>query len=459
MPFRRPLEVLGEEVRYDTGDYMGLLDRVLAHVGWERLKAQLAARRAKGELVGAGIAMYVEKSGLGPSDGVRIAVDTAGAVEVVTGGASNGQGFETVIAQVAAEAIGVDYAEVRVVHGQTDRIAFGLGAHASRATVMTASATHVAARKLRAKALDMAGELMQAAPDDLDIADGVVTRRAGGASMPLGAVAAALEPGSRVLHGRDPGLAAEGWHHTAHQVYPYGSHVAVVTVDRDTGAVAVERYVIGYDVGRAINPMLVEGQVAGGFAQGFGGALMEAFCYSARGDPLAVTFADYLMPTAAEAPRVEIILTEDFPSRPQSARDQGRRRKRHHRGRRRNRECGRGRTRHAGRHHRAADHAAAAPRTAGAQVIGASVMRPSHCSGLAQRHGSCFAMGELAKILDIGWLRHQIALHLVAEFVGKKFKLRRRLDALRQHRQAEPTPEAEHRAHDRGSLSRWCRPT
>jgi carbon-monoxide dehydrogenase large subunit len=312
MPFRRPLEVLGEEVRYDTGDYMGLLDRVLADVGWDGLKAQLAARRAKGELIGAGIAMYVEKSGLGPSDGVRIAVDTAGAVEVVTGGASNGQGFETVIAQVAAEAIGVDYTKVRVVHGQTDRIAFGLGAHASRATVMTASATHVAAGKLRAKALDMAAELMQAAPDDLDIADGVVTGRAGGASMPLGAIAAALEPGSRVLHGRDPGLVGEGWHHTAHQVYPYGSHVAVVAVDRDTGAVAVERYVIGYDVGRAINPMLVEGQVAGGFAQGFGGALMEAFCYSARGDPLAVTFADYLMPTAAEAPRVEIILTEDF---------------------------------------------------------------------------------------------------------------------------------------------------
>jgi carbon-monoxide dehydrogenase large subunit len=316
MPFRRPLEVLGEEVRHDTGDYMGLLDRVLAHVSWDRLRAELAARRARGELVGAGIAMYVEKSGLGPSDGVRIAVDAAGTVEVVTGGASNGQGFETVIAQIAAETLGVDYTNVRVVHGQTDRIDSGLGAHASRATVMTGSATHAAALKLRAKTLEIAGELMQAAPDELDIVDGVVVLHGGGggeggASMPLGAIAAALEQGSR--HPCE-GLAAEGSFHTAHQVYPYGSHLAVVAVDRDTGAVAIERYVIGYDVGRAINPMLVEGQIAGGFVQGLGGALLEEFRYSDEGAPLAVTFADYLMPTAVEAPAPEIILTQDFPA-------------------------------------------------------------------------------------------------------------------------------------------------
>jgi carbon-monoxide dehydrogenase large subunit len=211
MPYPRPLEVLGEAVEHDTGDYIGLLDKVLARASWDKLKADLAARRAAGELIGAGIAMYVEKSGLGPSDGVRIAVDTAGAVEVVTGGASLGQGFATVIAQVAAETIGVDYRQVRVVHGQTDRIAFGLGAHASRATVMTASATRVAGLKLRDKALDMAAELMQAAPADLDIVDGVVVRRdagakaakgAEGASMPLGAVAAALAPARR--GGRGP---------------------------------------------------------------------------------------------------------------------------------------------------------------------------------------------------------------------------------------------------------------
>ena len=314
MPFRRPLEVLGEEVEHDTGDYMGLLDKVLERASWPKLKAGLARRRQGGELVGAGVAMYVEKSGLGPSDGVKIAVDTSGRVEVVTGGASVGQGFETVVAQVAAEMIGVDYRHVRVIHGQTDRIAFGLGAHASRATVMTASATRVAALKLRDKALDTAGHLMQAAPADLDIIDGMVVHKAGGPSMPLGAVATALLPASPTRHGREPGLLAEGWFHVAHQVYPYGSHLAVVKVDPDTGAVAIERYIIGYDIGRAINPMLVEGQIVGGFAQGLGGALLEDFRYSESGDPLSVTFADYLMPTAREIPTLEVILTEDFPT-------------------------------------------------------------------------------------------------------------------------------------------------
>ena len=314
MPFHRQLEVLGEKVRHDTGDYMGLLDQVLERASWPKLKAELARRRQGGELVGAGIAMYVEKSGLGPSDCVKIDVDTSGRVEVVTGGASVGQGFETVVAQVAAETIGVDYRDVRVIHGQTDRTAFGLGAHASRATVMTASATRVAALKLREKALEMAAQLMQAPPEDLDIIDGMVVRRLGGTSMPLGAVAAALLPASRERQGREPGLCADGWFHTPHQVYPYGSHLAVVKVDPDTGAVAIERYIIGYDVGRAINPMLVEGQIVGGFAQGLGGALMEDFRYSERGDPLSVTFADYLMPTTREIPTLEIILTEDFPA-------------------------------------------------------------------------------------------------------------------------------------------------
>ena len=314
MPFRRPLEVLGEEVEYDTGDYMGLLDKVLERASWPKLKADLARRRQNAELVGVGIAMYVEKSGLGPSDSVRIAVDTSGHVEVVTGGASVGQGFETVVAQVAAETIGLDYGRVRVVHGHTDRIPFGLGAHASRATVMTASATRVAALKLRDKALDMAAQLMQSTSGDLDIVDGMVVRKSGGSSMPLGAVVTALLPASPVRQGREPGLRADGWFHTAHQVYPYGTHLAVVKVDPHSGAVAVERYIIGYDVGRAINPMLVEGQIMGGFVQGLGGALMEDFRYSERGDPLSVTFADYLMPTAREIPAVEIILTEDFPA-------------------------------------------------------------------------------------------------------------------------------------------------
>jgi carbon-monoxide dehydrogenase large subunit len=316
MPYRRPLEAIGEEIELDSGDYAGLLDRLLAALDWEKLRAEMARRRAAGEAVGAGFAMFVEKSGLGPADGVRIAVDTAGMVECITGGASLGQGFETVIAQVCAEMLGVDYRRVRVVHGQTDRIAYGIGAHASRATVMTASAAHNAAAKVRAKALDVAAELMQARPGALDIIDGQVVRKDApdGASISLGDIAEHLAPTSKTLGKHDPGLSAEGWFRVRHQVYPYGIHFAVVSVDCETGAVTVQRYVIAYDIGRAINPALVEGQIVGGFAQGLGGSLLEEFTFSERGDPLATTFADYLLPSVRETPPVEVILREDYRS-------------------------------------------------------------------------------------------------------------------------------------------------
>jgi carbon-monoxide dehydrogenase large subunit len=316
MPFKRPLEALGEEIHFDSGDYHALLDKLLDHVEWKKLNEQLAERRRNGEMVGVGLAMFVEKAGLGPADGVRIQVDTSGAVEVITGGASIGQGFETVMAQVAAEMLGADYRKVRVVHGQTDRIEHGIGAHASRATVMTASATRVAALKVREKAVNIAAELLQAPSETLDIVNGEVTiaGKKGGPSMTLGEIAAALAPTSKVRGNRDPGLSAEGWFYADHQVYPYGNHLAVVKVDPDTGGVKVERYVIAYDIGRALNPALVKGQIAGGFAQGLGGALLEEFTYNENGDPLATTFADYLLPTVREVPEVEIVLTEDCPS-------------------------------------------------------------------------------------------------------------------------------------------------
>ena len=316
MPFRRPLEALGEEIHFDSGDYHALLDKLLAFVEWDKLNADLAQRREAGEMVGVGLAMFVEKAGLGPVDGVRIQVDSSGAVEVITGGSSIGQGFETVMAQVAAETLGTDYKKMRVIRGQTDRIEFGIGAHASRATVMTASATREAALKVRAKALELAAELMQAAPDDLDIVDGEVVRKdtPGGPSISLGQLAVKLANTSKSLGGREPGLSAEGWFYADHQVYPYGNHLAVVKVDPATGGVKVERYVIAYDIGRAINPTLVKGQIAGGFAQGLGGALYEEFTYNDNGDPLAASFADYLMPTVREVPDLEILLTEDYPS-------------------------------------------------------------------------------------------------------------------------------------------------
>ncbi len=156
---------------------------------------------------------------------------------------------------------------------------FGLGAFASRVTVMSGEATRRAATVVRQKAIDVAAELMQQPAEALDVVDGKVVRKdaAAGPSITLAEVANALEPTSRLRGAREPGLAAEGWYHSDHMAYPYGIHIAVAKVDRDTGAVAVERYAIAYDIGRAVNPMLVAGQIAGGFAQGLGGTLLRGF--------------------------------------------------------------------------------------------------------------------------------------------------------------------------------------
>ena len=316
MPYARPLDTLGTEMTYDFGDYAGLLDKALCAIGWEELREDLKRRRASGEAVGVGLAMFVEKSGLGPFDIVRASIDTGGTVEIVTGATSVGQGMETVIAQICADALGVDYRRVRVVHGQTDRIAYGMGTFASRVTVMTGEATRIAAAKLRGKVIAAAAGLLQTPGPTLDVIDGMVVRKnaAQGPSISLGDVARALNPGSKLNGEADPGLTAEGLFEQQHMNYPYGIHIAVVRVDRDTGALAVERFFVAYDIGKAVNPMLVDGQIAGGVAQGIGGALFEEFLYDARGEPLCVNFADYLMPTAREIPPIEVMITEDAPS-------------------------------------------------------------------------------------------------------------------------------------------------
>src|SRR6266699_899075 len=309
-PTRRRAALIGRRA--------GSRARSRASVSWTRSRprpASMRQRRAAGERVGAGLAMFVEKSGLGPSDTVRISVDPTGAVEVVTGVASVGQGVETAIAQICADALGVDYARVRVVHGQTDRIAQGSGAFASRVTVMTGEATRIAATALREQAITAAAELLQAPASSLDISDGEIFRADGkaGPSIELGEVARVLAA-SRSHSDASPALAAEGTFRTDHMTYPYGVHIAVVRVDGDTGGVKVERYFVAYDIGKAVNPMLIEGQLAGGAVQGLGGALFEEFVYDERGEPLAVTFADYLIPTAHEVPPIEVMITEDAPS-------------------------------------------------------------------------------------------------------------------------------------------------
>jgi len=316
MPFRRAYDQPSVEPQIlDSGDYPGLLNKALQAFRFDEAQEELARRRSDGEAVGIGMSIFFDESGRGPSDGARATVDTSGSVELVTGGASVGQGFETVMAQICAEALGVDYKMVRVVHGQTDRIPYGIGAHASRATVLTGNAVHVTARKLREKILMFASELLQTTQTDLDIKDGLVTARGTiGASISLAEIARRVAPGAPLLGDRAPGLTTEGWYNTDKLAFSYGVHLALVAIDRETGAVSIERYMIAQEVGRAVNPMLVEGQVVGGCLQGIGGALYEEFAYSEAGDPLSATLSDYLMPTACEMPGVEVLISEDVPS-------------------------------------------------------------------------------------------------------------------------------------------------
>jgi carbon-monoxide dehydrogenase large subunit/6-hydroxypseudooxynicotine dehydrogenase subunit gamma len=316
-PYPRAMDILDHPVELDSGDFALLLEKTLVDLKWDELQASVAARRANGELVGIGMGFFMEKSGLGPVDGVRVTVDTKGKVQVVTGSSSIGQGVETVMAQIAADALGVEYRDVKVIHGRTDMLEYGIGAHASRATVMTGGATRIAALNVRRKALEFAAQHMIEAPIDvLDVVGGQVVRtdRPGEPGIPIGRVASALAPSPTSVAMGIPGLTAEGWFETAGLTHPYGIHTAVVRVDPDTGGTTVERFHVAYDIGCAINPMLVEGQITGGVAQGLGGALFEEFVYDARGEPLSVTFADYLMPTANEMPPVEVLLTEDAPS-------------------------------------------------------------------------------------------------------------------------------------------------
>jgi CO/xanthine dehydrogenase Mo-binding subunit len=304
LPFTRPMQVLETDLILDSGDYALLLEKAQRAFGWDAVTRDLAQRRAAGECVGAGLALFLEKSGLGPVDGATIALLDDGSVEVVTGAASLGQGVETVIAQICADAIGMDYRRIRVVHGQTNRIAKGYGSHASRTTVMTGGAANNAALALRSRILEAAEGFYDLPAEVLDIRDGSVIRT-DVRTRPLATLAEMSARGT---------FEAEGEFRSEHMTYPYGAHMAVVAVDKDTGGVRVLRYFVAYDIGRAVNPMLVEGQIMGGVAQGIGGALYEEFLYDETGQPLSGSFADYLIPTANEVPKVEVLITEDAPS-------------------------------------------------------------------------------------------------------------------------------------------------
>lgn len=311
LPHMRPMEALGEPMELSAADYPALLDHTVRAAGFDAWQREAALARADGRLVGTGVAMFLEKSGLGPYETAEVSVDASGAVHVLTGGASLGQGIETVLGQIAADELATDLAAVEVRHGDTELVPDGVGSWASRSTVVGGSAVKLAAEAVAAQARTAGAELLGVARADVELHDGrVVATSEPSRSVPLGEVAAMREGGDGA-----PGLCARHTFSVDRMSYPYGVHLAEVEVDPVTAGVRVLRYFVGYEIGRAINPRLVEGQLVGGVAQGLGGALLEEFTYDDVGQPLATTFLDYLLPTAAEVPRVGTLISEDAPSR------------------------------------------------------------------------------------------------------------------------------------------------
>lgn len=310
MPLNRQMSALDIEVVLDSGKYEDLLNRLIEYVDYEALKIEINQRRETGECVGIGMAYFVEKSGLGPKENAEIILEPDGKVEIVTGTASVGQGVETVLAQIGADATGLSFDDIRVTHGQTNRIEFGLGASASRATTMSGTAVHLAGENFNENLRNAATEILQISADDLVVENGKIRPQA----SPDGPSISSKDLAAELAKSGDEPISGKAIFTTDHMGYPYGIHFVVVNINRDTAHVNIEKLAIAYDIGKAINPWLVEGQFAGGAAQGIGGALLEEFTYDDSGQPQSVSFADYMMPTIHEVPELDVLLREDAPS-------------------------------------------------------------------------------------------------------------------------------------------------
>jgi CO/xanthine dehydrogenase Mo-binding subunit len=294
--------LLGGPVEYDSGDFVGTLDKALALADYRGLRSRQAEARRHGRLVGIGVGCYVELTGRGPWEGAGVRIDPEGRVTVFTGAPSQGQGHETTLAQICADTLSVPLESVTVVGGDTSLIPQGIGTFASRVGVLAGSATRVAALEVREKVLRIAGTLLEAHPADLVLEDAyVMVRGASDKGVPLRAVARAAV-GRSLPVAETPGLEATHYFKAPKMTYTNGVHVAAVEVDPETGRVVIDRYVIAHDCGRMINPTIVEGQILGGLGCGIGNALLEENRYDPAGQLLSATFMDYAMPTATAVP-------------------------------------------------------------------------------------------------------------------------------------------------------------
>lgn len=305
LPFTTAVGMVYETVSPDK-----TLEQAVEKIGYDAFRAEQKKAREDGRLLGIGLSSYIEPSsgnGIMGAEQVDIRIEYSGAVIASTGSGAHGQSIETTLAQVIAENLGVDIDTVKLVQGNTAIAPFGSGTGGSRTAWVYGGAAREAARELRTKVLQVAAELLEAAPEDLDIDLGVVTVRGNpGASVTMQQVAERAYGGHLTLPADiRPGLNTSYRINAPATTFSNATHAAIVEVDPRTGAVEVLRYVVSEDCGNMINPMVVEGQIAGGVVQGIGGVFYEHFIYDADGNPLTATFLDYLLPTAAEVPELE----------------------------------------------------------------------------------------------------------------------------------------------------------
>ncbi len=314
----------GRPLIYDSGDYPASLAKLKKLVGWDDFPRVREAARAEGRRVGIGLACYVEGTGVGPYEGGHVVIETSGKVKVATGLTSQGQGHQTVFAQIVADELGVPFDDIEVVTGDTRRFGYAVGTFASRAAVMSGSAIALAARAARKKVLKVAADALEADPADLEIVDGFV-RVAGapGAAIALGTVAVLSNPlrysfdeaskaATQFASGDtskppvdeddEPGLEGRDYFSPLRSTFASGMHAVVVETDPDTAEIRILRYCVVHDCGTLINPLIVEGQIHGGVAQGVGGALYERMVYDDAGQLQNASFMDFLMPYVSEVP-------------------------------------------------------------------------------------------------------------------------------------------------------------
>ncbi len=306
-------------LQYDSGNYHGVLNRALEMVDYKNFRKEQEAARQKGKLLGIGFSTYIEACGIAPSavvgalgaraglyESAQVRVQPTGKVSVFSGSHSHGQGHETTFAQVVADKFGIPMEDVEIVHGDSDAVAFGMGTYGSRSLAVGGSAIIKSIDKVIEKGSKIAAHKLEASVDDIEFANGKWTVKGTDKSIGFGDVALTAYVPHDYPEGLEPGMDFSSFYDPANFTYPFGAHIAVVEVDKDTGKVTLKRFIAVDDVGNVINPMIVDGQIHGGIAQGVGQALFEGAIYDENGQLTNGSYMDYTMPRADDLPSFEV---------------------------------------------------------------------------------------------------------------------------------------------------------